>query len=217
MKRIAFYSAAALTIGLAGCASHAGSVASANEDASTYMTPSFKKIIENDFQAKGQAGLDRMVQTEAQHECSKYDYLGKPIPKHIAARIEKEHYSKIVYPADGQYFGDWKQGLKIAESGKGMTWNDKPGTPNGGNCINCHALLPNNPSQGNLGPSLIGYGKTRGNSMEVVKYTWGRIYDSTAFNACSQMPPLGANHVLTEQQMKDVMALLFDPQSPVNK
>ncbi|MGC9162624.1 MAG: sulfur oxidation c-type cytochrome SoxX [Thiomonas sp.] len=217
MKKIALFSTLALSVGLIGCASNGGGMASANEDASTYMTKSFKDIIANDFQAKGSAGLDRMVQTEAQHECSKYDYLGKPIPKEIASRIEKDHYSKVVYPADGQYFGDWKEGLKIAESGKGMTWNDKPGTPNGGNCINCHALLPNNPSQGNLGPSLVGYGKTRGNSMEVVKYTWARIYDSTAFNACSQMPPLGANHVLTQQQMKDIMALLFDPQSPVNK
>jgi len=217
MKRIALFSAMALSIGLMGCASNGGGMASAGEDGSTYMTKPFKEVIATSFQAKGSAGLDRLVQTEAQHECSKYDYLGKPLPKDIAARIEKDHYSKVVYPADGQYFGDWKAGLKIAEDGKGMTWNDKPGTPNGGNCINCHQMIPNNPSQGNLGPSLIGYGKTRGNSEQIVKYTWARIYDSTSFNACSQMPPLGASHALTQQQMKDIMALLFDPNSPVNK
>lgn len=217
MKRIALFSAMALSIGLMGCASNGGGMASAGEDTSTYMTKSFKEVIATSFQPKGSAGLDRLVQTEAQHECSKYDYLGKPLPKDIAARIEKDHYSKVVYPADGQYFGDWKAGLKIAEDGKGMTWNDKPGTPNGGNCINCHQMIPNNPSQGNLGPSLIGYGKTHGNSEQIVKYTWARIYDSTSFNACSQMPPLGASHALTQQQMKDIMALLFDPNSPVNK
>lgn len=215
MKRIAVLSAMALSVWLMGCATHSEGVA--GEDGSTYMTKSFKEVIATSFQAKGSAGLDRLVQTEAQHECSKYDYLGKPIPKDIAGRIEKDHYSKVVYPADGKYFGDWKTGMKIAENGKGMTWNDKPGTPNGGNCINCHAMIPNNPSQGNLGPSLVGYGKSRGNSEQIVKYTWARIFDSTSFNACSQMPPLGASHALTQQQMKDVMAFLFDPQSPVNK
>jgi sulfur-oxidizing protein SoxX len=31
------------------------------------------------------------------------------------------------------------------------------------------------------------------------------------------MPDFGEHHILTEQQMKDVMALLMDPNSPVNK
>jgi sulfur-oxidizing protein SoxX len=31
------------------------------------------------------------------------------------------------------------------------------------------------------------------------------------------MPRFGHNGVLTEAQIKDVMALLFDPASPVNK
>jgi sulfur-oxidizing protein SoxX len=31
------------------------------------------------------------------------------------------------------------------------------------------------------------------------------------------MPRFGTNHVLTEQQIKDIVALLFDPESPVNK
>lgn len=31
------------------------------------------------------------------------------------------------------------------------------------------------------------------------------------------MPRFGFHKVLTEQQMKDVVAYLFDPESPVNK
>jgi L-cysteine S-thiosulfotransferase len=34
---------------------------------------------------------------------------------------------------------------------------------------------------------------------------------------CSNMPRFGSNKVLDEQQIKDVMAYLFDPESPVNK
>ena len=31
------------------------------------------------------------------------------------------------------------------------------------------------------------------------------------------MPRFGVNKFLTEQQIKDLVALLFDPESPVNK
>lgn len=34
---------------------------------------------------------------------------------------------------------------------------------------------------------------------------------------CSMMPRFGYHGFLTEQQMKDLTALLFDPESPVNK
>lgn len=34
---------------------------------------------------------------------------------------------------------------------------------------------------------------------------------------CSQMPRFGYHNFLTEQQIKDVVAYLFDPSPPVNK
>ncbi len=183
-----------------------------------FATASFQTILKHDFSSKGQAGLSRLKQTdEAQSACSKYGYLGKPMPEALAKNIESKALERVVYPADGQYLGDWKEGLKIASDGKGMQWNDKPGTPNGGNCLACHQVVPNDPSQGNIGPSLVGYGRLRGSSAVILKYTWARIYDSASFNACSFMPPFGAHHILTEQQMKDVMALLLDPKSPVNR
>ncbi|MBS1135965.1 MAG: soxX [Burkholderiaceae bacterium] len=61
------------------------------------------------------------------------------------------------------------------------------------------------------------YGKLRGNSEAVVKYTWGKIWNTHAYNLCSQMPRYGDAGILTEAQIKDVMALLLDPNSPVNK
>ena len=70
---------------------------------------------------------------------------------------------------------------------------------------------------GTIGPSLQDYGKVRGNSDEIVKYTWGKIYNAKAYNACSNMPRNGDAEILTEQQMKHLMAFLLDPESPVNK
>lgn len=182
-----------------------------------YDTPSFKRVIADDFEAKGQATLDRLNQTPAQAACSRADYEGKPLAEDVEKKLNAAALNAVVYPADGKFLGDWKEGLKIASNGKGMQSSDKPGSENGGNCLACHKLLPDDPSQGNLGPELVGYGKTRGTSEAVVKYTWQRIYNSEAFNACSFMPPFGAHKILTEAQMKDVMALLLDPNSPVNK
>ena len=34
---------------------------------------------------------------------------------------------------------------------------------------------------------------------------------------CSSMPRFGLTKALSEQQIKDVVAYLFDPESPVNK
>ena len=49
------------------------------------------------------------------------------------------------------------------------------------------------------------------------KDAFTKIYNSQAVFACSNMPRFGANKVLTEQQIKDLVAFLFDPESPVNK
>ncbi|NBX99230.1 MAG: sulfur oxidation c-type cytochrome SoxX, partial [Burkholderiaceae bacterium] len=72
--------------------------------------------------------------------------------------------------------------------------------------------------------SLHNYGKIRGitdpNSAAakpIVEYTWGKIWNSKAYNACSNMPRAGHSGILTEAQVRHVVGLLLDPQSPVNK
>ena len=120
-------------------------------------------------------------------------------------------------PSDGKYLGDWKRGEQIAQRGTGFQYSDTKDTPVGGNCYACHQLTKEEISYGTIGPSLLEYGKIRGNSDDVVKYTWGKIYNAKAFNACSHMPRNGDAEILTEKQMKDLMAFLFDPNSPVNK
>lgn len=172
-------------------------------------------MMKQDFKAKGPATMERMVnQDEAQQLCS-----ANPItqPKEMAARIEAAQLKTVVYPADGVYLGKWQEGEKIAQSGRGMQSSDAAGAPNGGNCYACHQMSKQEISFGNIGPSLNQYGKLRGQTPETIKYTWGKIYNSQAYKACSSMPRFGHNGVLTEAQIKDLMALLLDPQSPVNK
>jgi sulfur-oxidizing protein SoxX len=87
----------------------------------------------------------------------------------------------------------------------------------GGNCYACHEISPQEIAFGNIGPSLKGYRKVRGSSPAVMTYTWGKLWNSHAYNACSPMPRYGDANILTTAQLKDLMALLLDPNSPVNK
>jgi sulfur-oxidizing protein SoxB len=52
---------------------------------------------------------------------------------------------------------------------------------------------------------------------EAAARTYGKVYNAQAYKACSNMPRFGHNGILTEQQIKDLVALLMDPASPVNK
>jgi len=177
-------------------------------------------MIKSSFEAKGQATLSRLDQDQLQRACSG----ANPLATDVATKLEAVQMSAIKPPPDGRYLGDWKEGEKLAQNGRGMTWSDPVESPSGGNCYNCHQLSKAEISYGTLGPSLYNYGKLRGvsdpsseASRPIVQYTWGKIYDAKASNACSIMPRFGEAHVLTPKQMKDIMALLLDPKSPVNE
>ena len=68
-----------------------------------------------------------------------------------------------------------------------------------------------------MGPSLYRFGKTRGFTDETRKYAWAKVYDAEAFSACTNMPRFGQHRILSEQQIRDIVALLTDPASPVNQ
>ena len=172
-------------------------------------------VLRASFNERGQAKLDRLNQDEAQALCSVSD--GKPLPKETLEKIEKAQLALIKYPADGKLLGDWREGEKIAQTGVGKQFSDDPKNPAGGNCYACHQISPQEISYGTIGPSLLGFGKLRGTSEAIQKYTYGKIYNAQAYNACSNMPRFGHGQILTEKQMKDVTALLLDPASPVNQ
>ena len=184
---------------------------------SSIAATAFDKMMNTSFESKGQATLERLVQDPAQKFCSNPVNLNGGGDAKLREKIQQENMAGIKQPTDGVYIGDWKSGEKIAQSGKGLTWKDDPSKPNGGGCYNCHEINKKEISYGNLGPSLWNYGKMRGYSKDVVAYTWNRISNSKAYNVCSNMPRFGHSKILTQKQMQDVMALLLDPNSPVNQ
>lgn len=179
--------------------------------------PRYNKMMQDSFRAEGIAGLDRVEQDATQKFCSDTAFSDGKKGDAMRDKIQKMNMAGIMQPSDGKYIGDWKSGERIAQSGRGATWSDKADTPVGGGCYNCHAIDPKEISYGNIGPSLTGYGKLRGYSPEVITYTWNRINNSKAYNACSNMPRFAHFKLLNEKQIQDVMALLLDPESPVNK
>ena len=182
------------------------------------------KITQASFRDQGPVKVDRLVQDDANRECSAADVAGRPIDEKVGKAIEEANLKTIKWPADGKFIGDWRQGETIAQSGRGLTWTDAAGQANGGNCYNCHQIDKKEISFGTIGPSLYNYGKIRGitdpaspASKAIVEYTWGKIWNAKAYNACSNMPRAGHAGILNETQVRHIVGLLLDPQSPVNQ
>ena len=181
-------------------------------------------IIRASFRDEATVKVDRLTQDDSNRECSAAEVAGKPIDEKIGKAIEAANLKAVKWPSDGKFIGDWREGEKIAQSGRGLTWTDAPGQANGGNCYNCHQIDKKEISFGTLGPSLYNYGKIRGvsdpasaDTKAIVEYTWGKIWNSKAYNACSNMPRAGHAGILNEAQVRDVVGLLLDPKSPVNQ
>ena len=207
-SKIVIALAASAAVVVAGCAAMQGPTDPALEAKAVEM-------MKVSFKEKGQAKLDRLNQDETQALCSQY--AGKELPKDVAATIEKSNLASIRYPQDGKLVGDWKRGERIAQDGRGFQYSDDPKGPVGANCYACHQLTKQEISFGTMGPSLYNFGKLRGYTDEMRRYAWGKVYNSQAYSACTNMPRFGHAKILNEQQMRDVVALLMDPASPVNQ
>ena len=214
MKKILLAGAGLATaVLLAGCAT-APSPAELDQQTLAMMKASFRD--------QGIAKMDRLDQDLGQRACSSDHAPSEAVTK----QIEAESLASIKWPEGGRYIGDWREGEKLAQNGRGMTWTDKSDDPkaNGANCYNCHQIDKKEISFGTIGTSLYNYGKIRGvtdpsspAAQEMVRYTWGKIWNSKAYNACSNMPRFGHMKLLNEDQLRHVMALLLDPKSPVNQ
>ena len=214
-KKIGLSVAIAAAVWVAGCAAVAPA-----PDYDALVT----EMMKASFRDQGIAKVDRLQQDASDAECSKAQ--GQALPDATAKAIETANLKTVKMPSDGKFIGDWKEGEKLAQNGRGMTWTD-PSTAtssNGGNCYNCHQISKAEISYGTLGPSLYNYGKLRGvsdpaspASKAIVEYTWGKLYNAKAYNACSGMPRFGHAGLLDETQLRHLMALLLDPKSPVNQ
>ena len=198
---------------LAACATQSTGPASDHPKATARDLDEVTAVLRRDFHERGQAKIDRIQLDEVQRTCNLH--ADNP-PADVARALEEAQLKAIRFPA-GSLLGDWKRGERIAQSGRGSMWSDKPGVQDGGSCYNCHQISPREAAFGTIGPSLAGFGKLRGNSPEIQRYAYGKIYNAKAYNLCSQMPRLGHAGTLNEQQIKDLVALLLDPASPVNQ
>ena len=202
---------------LAGCAS-------VGQAPAPDYTAAMAAMMKSSFRDQGIATVDRLQQDASNAECSAAE--GKALSDARSKAIEAANLATVKMPVDGKFIGDWREGEKLAQNGRGMTWSDASAatTANGGNCYNCHQIGKAEISYGTIGPSLYNYGKLRGvadpasaAAKPIVDYTWGKLYNAKAYNACSGMPRFGHAGMLDEAQLKHLMALLLDPKSPVNQ
>ena len=184
----------------------------------------YREAVKTSFRDQGIVKASVLNTDETNLACSAADVAGKPLDKKRAKEIEAMNLKTIKWPSDGTFVGDWKQGEALAQSGRGLTYSDDATTPNGGNCYNCHQMDKKEISFGTIGPSLHNYGKLRGvtdvnspASKAIIEYTWGKIWNSKAYNACSNMPRAGHMGIMTEAQVRHLVALLVDPKSAVNQ
>ena len=204
---------AASLVLLAGCAT-GPSPAELDQQAAAMMKASFRD--------QGIATVSRIQQDLGQSACSSAAAPSEAVAKQVQA----EALASIQWPTNGQYIGDWRKGEALAQNGRGMTWTDSSTATsgNGAQCYNCHQIDQREISYGTIGPSLWNYGKLRGVKdvadplvAPIVQYTWGKLWNSKAYVACSNMPRFGHAKLLDESQIRDIMALLLDPKSPVNQ
>jgi sulfur-oxidizing protein SoxX len=211
--RLSIAGTAAGAVLLAGCASL---------PSSSELDKIAAQAIKSSFSDRGIAKVDRIQQDLAQAACSSDKFPDDA----TVERIQAEARATIKWPANGWYLGDFREGERIAQSGRGMTWTDASAatSANGGNCYNCHQISKQEISHGTIGPSLYNYGRNRGiTSLDspavqpIFEYTWMKLWNPRVTNACSQMPRFGHMALLDETQIRHIMALLLDPRSPVNQ
>jgi L-cysteine S-thiosulfotransferase len=169
---------------------------------------------------EGGVARQRLVQDDIQRLCT--EVRNDRSDTETMAKVSALARESIRYPEGGIKLGDWKIGRELAWSGFGYRVGHKDDDHRkaqnepGGNCYNCHQLATDR-TGGSIGPPLTGFGKLRGNSEPVLKYAYEVIYNPHAYFACTNMPRIGANGLLTDEQISHIMAYLFDPESPVNQ
>ena len=93
-------------------------------------------------------------------------------------------------------------GAASAESvakGKEISWNRKTG-----NCLACH-MMPGGISPGDLGPPLVAM-KAR---FPDRKKLFDQIWDATAINPSSRMPPFGKHGALSKSDIDAIVDYLY--------
>lgn len=88
------------------------------------------------------------------------------------------------------------------ETGKEIAYDNRKG-----NCLACHAMptMPDAEQPGNSGPPLIAM-SARFPDKKVLR---AKLWDATATNPGTLMPPFGKHKALTEQQIDKVLDFIY--------
>lgn len=92
-----------------------------------------------------------------------------------------------------------KVDIESLQQGKQLTFDR-----NKGNCLACHRI-EDGESPGNIGPPLYGLSSRFESKQELKQQIW----DATAFNPETSMPPFGRNKILTEEELDRVVDYLW--------
>jgi sulfur-oxidizing protein SoxX len=88
---------------------------------------------------------------------------------------------------------------EMIAAGKNFAYNRKLG-----NCLTCHTM-GDGESPGNIGPPLVAM-KARFPDKKVLR---AQIWDSTARNPATMMPPFGKHNILTDEQIDAVTEYVY--------
>ncbi len=156
--------------------------------------------LEDVIAAGGSGFRQDLGQDSDQALCSRYS---NQLPEvELGGFIERQR-ATIRYPGSGSLLGNYREGEKLFIDVRK------------GNCYACHTADPREKGAGRMGPSLTGYGQ-RGTGEATVRYTYQKIYNAWAFQACSLMYRGGYHGLLSPEETAHITAYLLDPASPIN-
>ena len=88
--------------------------------AQTATPPADPALVEKYVKATfGKAPPEWQARTEPYETLKTCNQYHSQVPSAEAEKIVARELAKVVYPADGKMLGDWKEGRKIANNGRG--------------------------------------------------------------------------------------------------
>ena len=155
------------------------------------------------------------TRTRRRRCCSQYRNVP---PKAVADAIVAREKAAIVYPADGKLMGDWKKGEKLAQSGYGWRFTDYP--PRAAERRQLLCLPPARRQGAELRHAGAEPAGVRQDPQDSPRPT---SRPSTS-GSTTRMPrsrartcPAWGQQVPYVDQIKDLVAYVMSPESPVNK
>ena len=117
-----------------------------------------------------------------------------------ASASRNRELATIKYPADGKYLGDWKNGEKIAQQGTRQAVHRRSEGTGRRQLLRvppAHARKRSRSAPSARRSTQVRQG-ARLSRRRCSKYAYGKIYNSEAYAACSNMPRFGHMGILTE-------------------